>query len=158
MATGRLPARERALIAAQVTAGLAAAVAWTLADPSGGHGWIGLALAAAGAALALLARRALGGSFRIAPSPREGARLVRRGVYRWLRHPMYVSVCLVLAGAAVSRPDRAVLALVAANFVLYLIKARYEESVLLAHYPDYAAYREGTLGVPVAGPSRPDED
>ena len=142
----RLPRIEVWLVAAQVAAGLSVAAAWIGAGPTAGWPVAGSALIVAGLILAAAAGRALGPSLRIAPTPRAGARLVRHGIYRWLRHPMYVAVALVLTGVACTRPAWPVLLITSFNFVLYFCKARYEEGVLMRHYPDYARYRERTFG------------
>jgi len=43
---------------------------------------------------------ALGSNLSILPSPREGAQVVRHGVYRWVRHPIYSGVILLVVGWA----------------------------------------------------------
>ena len=141
------PRFETFLLAAQSLGGLGLGAAWLLSGSTSGWPLVALALLIAGGLLAVAAFVALSGSFRVVPSPHADATLVRTGIYRWLRHPMYVAVLLVLAAAACSRPSAWVLLIVGLNFVLYLGKARYEESVLMDHYEGYADYREGTLGV-----------
>ena len=41
------------------------------------------------------------GNFNIRPTPRPGGALVTSGPYRWVRHPMYTSVLMAAAAAAV---------------------------------------------------------
>lgn len=86
-------------------------------------------------------------SFRIVPTPRHDATLIQHGIYRRLRHPMYTSVLLLLTAISLHQPSAAVLLVAGINVVFYLAKARYEESLLLAHYPGYAQYRARTWGV-----------
>lgn len=102
-------------------------------------------LQGAGAALGLWAVLAMRPeNLSITPEPRPGARLVRRGPYRVLRHPMYTSLFMV-AGAlladhwSIARCGAAVLL----TLVLFL-KIRREESFLRATYPAYAQYAEST--------------
>ena len=141
-----IPVLERWLLAGQAIGGVAVGVAWLLASAEGWPG-IALALLALGLITGVAAFAALGNSFRVAPSPHRDAQLVRHGIYRWLRHPMYVAVVFVLAAAACSRPAVSVLVATGLNFVFYLAKARYEERVLMHHYPDYEDYRTRTVGV-----------
>jgi protein-S-isoprenylcysteine O-methyltransferase Ste14 len=108
---------------------------------------LGAALCAGALVLFLAALAAIGRAFRIAPEPRPGAGLVTRGIYRGLRHPMYTSVAMLAAGLFLTRPTAAVGALAAATIAFFLAKARHEETLLVALYPEYAAYRERTWGV-----------
>ncbi|HUR24775.1 MAG TPA: isoprenylcysteine carboxylmethyltransferase family protein [Candidatus Thermoplasmatota archaeon] len=79
----------------------AAAVVEALASPWAGIGWwtfVGLALLIAGEALRGWAMLALGGRWttRIVILPK--APLVAKGPYRWVRHPIYVGVTLMIVG------------------------------------------------------------
>jgi protein-S-isoprenylcysteine O-methyltransferase Ste14 len=107
----------------------------------------GAVLLGVAGALTLAAVAALGRSFRIGPRPRPGTRMVSKGVYRHLRHPMYTSVVVVCIGLALLRPTVAVAVCVLAIIAFYLVKARHEETLLAARYPDYPEYRRRTLGV-----------
>jgi protein-S-isoprenylcysteine O-methyltransferase Ste14 len=115
-------------------------------------------LAAASLALAGWAFVSLGASFRVAPTPLPGARLVRTGIYRWVRHPMYVSVMLATAAAVVARPSVPVMIVAGMNALLYLAKTRYEERALDAHYAEYAGYRRQTLGLPFTRRRKPERE
>lgn len=104
-------------------------------------------VAVAGLGLGLSALAPMRHSFRVAPAPRQDAYLVRHGVYRRLRHPMYTAVLLLVAAVSLHQPDWGVLIVAAANVVFYLAKAGYEEGLLRARYADYADYQRGTWGV-----------
>ena len=149
------PRFETGLIAAQGMGAVAVGAAWLGAGSTPGWPLTAVIILAAGGLLGVAASVALRGSFRVRPTPGDDARLIQGGVYRWLRHPMYVAVILIFSAAAVSRPSTWVLVAVGLNLALYLGKARYEESVLMRHYQGYARYREGTLGVrPLGGPGK----
>ncbi len=61
-------------------------------------GWL-LSLCLVGAAFGLWALRANPiGNFSVYPEPRQAARLITEGPYRWVRHPMYLSLCLMMLG------------------------------------------------------------
>lgn len=65
----------------------------------GAMGWSGRALLVLGPALILWARFTLGASYAPTPDhPDPAQRLVRRGPYRWLRHPMYLGDALAFLG------------------------------------------------------------
>ncbi len=130
------------LVAAQFTAmGL---LAWWAAAPlRGGYApWPAWALLLAAALLggwALWANRP--GNFNVRPAPRAGARLVRHGPYRWIRHPMYASVILFCGGCAFATASWPALALLAALVAVLIVKAALEERWMAEAHPDYAAYR-----------------
>lgn len=107
----------------------------------------GLVLMAAAIVLILEAKRDLRESFRVHPAPGANARLVRDGIYARLRHPMYVAAILFVVGFALRSGDAYSVAAAALNVVFYALKARFEERLLSARYPDYAAYRREARGV-----------
>ena len=84
---------------------------------------------------------------RVAPAPKEGGHLVTAGVYNVLRHPIYTAMTVLLVGLWLRRPTLATTAAAAVVVTFLVVKSRYEESLLLAAYPDYAAYRARTRGV-----------
>ena len=66
-------------------------------------GWSGAGFALGALAVALVLwvfAHNRPGNFNIRPEPKEGARLVTGGPYRWVRHPMYVALLLGMAGVA----------------------------------------------------------
>ncbi|MCB0046035.1 MAG: hypothetical protein KDD92_11430 [Caldilineaceae bacterium] len=75
----------------------------------------------------------------ITPDVKPEGRLIERGPYRWIRHPMYTS--LIIGGGALVLDSFSWLRLGIWLLLLVdlLIKLRYEESLLRAHYPGYAA-------------------
>jgi protein-S-isoprenylcysteine O-methyltransferase Ste14 len=84
------------------------------------------------------------GNFNIIPELREGCTLVTGGIYRYIRHPMYTAVILMMLGVLLFHPD-------VISFVLWLIliavlylKAHREESLWMQHDPCYEAYRQQT--------------
>ena len=92
----------------------------------------------------LLARASgdLGPNLTPFPKPKADAELVREGVYAIVRHPIYSAISLISAGWALLTTSTTRLACAAGLVVLFNAKAAYEESWLLARFPDYAAYRE----------------
>ena len=91
--------------------------------------------------LALLAVAAMKiGNFNIVPAPVPGGKLVTRGPYRLIRHPMYSSIlltCIPLVIADFSLLRLAFLFLLAADLV---VKLYYEERLLKIQFPGYAEY------------------
>jgi protein-S-isoprenylcysteine O-methyltransferase Ste14 len=99
------------------------------------------ALTMLGNALSLWTLAWLGRSFSVMP---EARRPVMTGPYRRIRHPLYACEQLALAGAVLQFFSVYALALVAAQLALQLGRMGYEERVLAATFPEYAAYRART--------------
>jgi protein-S-isoprenylcysteine O-methyltransferase Ste14 len=80
----------------------------------------------------------------VSPEVSKGADLIKTGPYKLIRHPMYSSVLLVCLGFFLSN-----LSLVRILFYLLLIivltlKVRYEEKLLILHFPTYKEYMKTT--------------
>ncbi len=107
--------------------------------------WVPAIVAAVGgAALGISGVHALGRNRTVFPEPRPGSVLVRHGVYRQVRHPLYASVMLL--AVAWGLWCRSVPAIMGSGvLMLFLVlKARNEEARLLRRFPSYAAYRAAT--------------
>ncbi len=109
---------------------------------------VGYGVCAATMIVGLLAVLQLGTNLTPWPSPRSGSRLVTTGLYALARHPIYA--CLLAFAFALALATGSVwrlgLALVLGG--LFWRKATYEETLLRARYPAYAAYarRVGKFG------------
>jgi protein-S-isoprenylcysteine O-methyltransferase Ste14 len=84
------------------------------------------------------------GNFNIRPTPRSGGTLVTSGPYRWVRHPMYTSVLMAAAAAAVKSHQSVDAGLWLALLAVLLVKAGIEERALMIRFPDYQAYKART--------------
>lgn len=96
--------------------------------------WLGTALAVAGLAFAIWARRHLGEYWSGIVGLREGHQLIRTGPYAHIRHPIYSGLLLALAGSALALgtyADLAVWGIVAAGLCL---KAKREEKLLAEEF------------------------
>lgn len=104
---------------------------------------VGIALVIAGAIGLLAAAHHLGRALTPIPVPNETG-LVAHGAYRWVRHPIYTFVLVVCLGVAVSAGTVLAVVGVAALIVLFEVKTRMEERMLVATYPGYAEYAART--------------
>lgn len=112
--------------------------------PSGALLEVGTVLVLTGTAGAVWAALSLGRSISVIPQSRT---LASHGPYRWLRHPLYVfelvasaGVCLVVGGVL---PWIVLVALA----VMQVVRARWEERLLLGTMDGYAEYRSRTVGL-----------
>ena len=103
----------------------------------------GLVLAAAGVALHAWARRALGPLWSGPIEVRARHRVVARGPYAHVRHPIYLAVLLLAAGTVLAHPSPATACLAWGLAVGLALKIRLEERTLRAtlgaDYERYAA-------------------
>jgi len=76
----------------------------------------------------------------------SGQRIVSRGIYRWIRHPIYIGVLLVWIGFALGcRSLAAGTAIVLYVLPAYLLYIRAEEEMMSSYFGDeYARYCERT--------------
>jgi protein-S-isoprenylcysteine O-methyltransferase Ste14 len=135
------------LVGAQMAllAGLAAAP--LVADSWPAPPWVrlcGLIVAAAGAGLCLAAFPQLGRALTPLPEPRADAELTTSGLYRWMRHPIYSGVLSLAWGWTLVVPSTWPVVLSVVLTLLLNVKARYEESLLVARYPQYPGYAART--------------
>jgi protein-S-isoprenylcysteine O-methyltransferase Ste14 len=82
--------------------------------------------------------------FRISPDPTGHRQLVRDGPYRWIRHPMYAAILLLVAPPLLERADVSQLILLAALAAVLVAKLTLEERLLVRRFADYADYRRET--------------
>ncbi|MBC7298116.1 MAG: isoprenylcysteine carboxylmethyltransferase family protein [Demequina sp.] len=132
------------LVAVQVVLFLAVALwpsSWGLAAPAARE--LGGVLFVLGGIGGVAAAVFLGRALTPIPQP-NGAGLSARGVYRWVRHPMYSSILVLCLGVAVSRGAVAVWVLAAALAVFFEVKTRFEERFLVEAYDGYAVYASRT--------------
>ncbi|MGD0116042.1 MAG: isoprenylcysteine carboxylmethyltransferase family protein [Dehalococcoidia bacterium] len=94
----------------------------------------------AGFAVAVWARTVLGGNWSSRTVFKEGHELIERGPYRYVRHPLYSGMLLMLIGLAVWIANVWVLVILAICVLGILTRAHQEEALLTRHFP--IAYRE----------------
>lgn len=133
---------SHALVALQFTA--IAITAWPFYEPSLERlPWLSLCAVGVLVGLYTLAHNRLG-NFGIYPEPVPDACLVTSGPYRWIRHPMYTSLLLVMGGVALyydAWPNYVGLALLV---IAVFGKMHREESHLHLTFEDYSAYVKRT--------------
>lgn len=139
-------ARARGLVAAQ----FAALGAWLLLGPHVSPWPAGLALQVAGVALGGWAglwmtwrqRR----PFSVTPLPDAHPELVVDGPYRWVRHPMYTSLLMLVLPAALAGGPASMTA-GAALLAVLVVKHRFEDRLLAARFPGHADWKRRTGGL-----------
>ena len=98
------------------------------------------ALIFAGFVIALWGVIALGPALTASPIPKERAPLVTQGIYGFARNPIYTGLMVAGAGLLVFGASWWHLATWVLLIVLLALKARWEERMLSAAHPEFAAY------------------
>jgi protein-S-isoprenylcysteine O-methyltransferase Ste14 len=102
---------------------------------------LGDAVAVCGCLWLLASVLVLGRCFGILPEARG---LVRRGPYRFVRHPVYLGEITAFAGLTLAALVPRNVGLLAVLVGAQMIRARFEERALSAAFPEYASYMETT--------------
>jgi protein-S-isoprenylcysteine O-methyltransferase Ste14 len=95
-----------------------------------------------GVAICALGLFALGEDWSRDVEFKQGHKLVERGPYSFVRHPIYTSHLLMGLGTAIASGLLVAFAGVLCFFIGFWIKLHQEESLLLTHFPEaYPAYK-----------------
>lgn len=97
-----------------------------------------------GVMLAIAAGLMLGRALTATPVPTERAELRTSGPYRFVRHPIYTGVILIVIALAVRSGNAAGLTLGAATIAFFHLKAAWEEQRLAERFADYPVYAAAT--------------
>ncbi len=84
------------------------------------------------------------GNFNITPDAKPGARLVTHGPYRYIRHPMYLSVLLTMLALVLDQFSILRMTIWLVLLADLLLKLRYEEKLLSSQVSDYSGFAERT--------------
>lgn len=107
--------------------------------------WTGVVLFALGVALLTWALQGLGTNLTDTVVTRQAHTLVTHGPYRWVRHPFYDAMALLILAIALIAANWFVLVTGATVFALLAVRSRTEEAMLLERFGEpYRAYREST--------------
>ncbi len=101
---------------------------------------LGVMLISGGGSVAGAGYKALGRSHSPWSTPVAGGRLITTGIYRWVRHPIYVGWCIAAVGVALLTGSTLGLGVAAVLGAFYDLRSRAEERLLAERYAAYAAY------------------
>lgn len=106
--------------------------------------WLAGSIVAGGLIVAGLSALRLGPALTPTPLPKDGSILSTAGEYRYVRHPIYSGVLLVVLGVTVRSGNGVTAAVALATVAFFQLKARWEEQLLRRRFPDYEAYSRTT--------------
>lgn len=111
------------------------------------HGFfegIGYGLMIAGVAISSIAILQLDRNLSPFPSPKPGSELIETGLYKTIRHPIYLGVLLAGLGFALGTNSGFRLILTILLLVLFYFKSEYEEKRLGEKFSGYEDYKSRT--------------
>jgi protein-S-isoprenylcysteine O-methyltransferase Ste14 len=122
-----------------------AAMAWSSVPLRPWMRWSGVGLFAIAVGLLTWTLRGLGTNLTDTVVTRRAHTLVTHGPYRWVRHPFYDAIGLLVWAIALTAANWFVLLTGGVVFVLLAVRSRTEEANLLARFGEpYRAYTQGT--------------
>jgi protein-S-isoprenylcysteine O-methyltransferase Ste14 len=111
-------------------------------------GWVGVALVAAGACLAIWARLSLGTNWSARVTIKQQHELIRTGPYALVRHPIYTGLLLMVLGTAVEIGQVRGFVALALAFTGWFWKSRTEDAFMEEHFGDeYLRYKRQVKGL-----------
>ena len=97
-----------------------------------------------GIVLRISALLQLGSAFSTKVETDEGQKLYTKGIYRTIRHPLYLATLLQVAGTGVMLHSMFALVLLPFCVAGIIIRIRKEERFMAKEFPEYGDYREKT--------------
>jgi len=120
-------------------------MAWSSVPLPASLRWTGVGVYAIGVALLTWTLRGLGTNLTDTVVTRQAHTLITHGPYRWVRHPFYDAMALLIVAIALIAANWFVLISGAIVFVLLAARTKTEEAHLLARFGEpYRKYREST--------------
>ncbi len=105
----------------------------------------GLLTEVAGVLLAIVAIMQMKpGKVNLLPLPRADGKLVTEGVYKYIRHPMYIAQIVAVAPLVIESPDLLRVAALLLLIIDLIFKLHYEERKLIQHFDGYKEYMKRT--------------
>ncbi len=105
---------------------------------------LGQAAVIAGLVVLVVASLRLGTGLTPTPVPNARGHLVTGGLYRFVRHPIYTGVLLIVIGLTLRSGSYVTLAVAVVTVVFFDRKAAWEEARLQERYDGYAEYAART--------------
>jgi len=105
----------------------------------------GLSLFIVGLSIAIVAQLTLKRFYSSTLVTRKDHQLITHGVYRFVRHALYLGVLIAIMGVPVYAPSLYGFLILSLSISIFLLRIKMEEDMLIKHFGDeYQAYRRAT--------------
>lgn len=105
---------------------------------------IALGFSGVGLVIAFVAVLQLNKNLSPFPTPKSNSELIKNGLYKYIRHPIYTGLLLMFFGYAVFSESFYRLVVASLLLILFHVKSRYEEQKLKQSFLEYASYQTYT--------------
>lgn len=78
------------------------------------------------------------------PTPKDASVLLENGLYKFIRHPIYSGIILMLTGYSFYKDSWYKLGITLLLLLLFYFKTQYEEQLLQIKFEDYKTYKSKT--------------
>ena len=108
-------------------------------------GILSIAFSISGLIIAITARRSLAGNWSVSVTFKKDHELIQSGVYKYMRHPIYSGILLMLIGTVLGVGTLGVTVGFIIIFIAFWLKLRQEEELMIKHFRDeYLQYKKRT--------------
>ncbi|MCG2419816.1 DUF1295 domain-containing protein [Aequorivita sp. F47161] len=104
--------------------------------------WIGVGMLGLGALVTTIAVLQLNIHLSPFPSPLPGSKLIVKGVYKFVRHPIYTGIIMAFIGFAIIADSGYKLLVAVILALLFYFKSVYEENRLMEVFTNYSEYKK----------------
>lgn len=82
-----------------------------------------------------------GMNFNISPKPKTSGKLCTIGVYKFIRHPMYLATLLIMLSLVINYYSTIRVGFYLILVTVLILKLNYEEKLLVKQFPEYKKYQ-----------------
>jgi len=104
----------------------------------------GMIICCLGVIILILALLQLNKNLSPFPSPKSNSELIQAGLYKYIRHPIYTGILLMLLGSGVYQISSYKIGITLILSILFYFKSKYEEQKLTLKYSNYTEYEKVT--------------
>ena len=76
------------------------------------------------------------------PSPKSNSQLIKKGLYKYIRHPIYTGILFLLFGYGIYMNSLFKIIIAFVLLLLFYFKTSYEEQRLIQKFTDYSEYKK----------------
>ncbi|MGX1024122.1 methyltransferase family protein [Psychroflexus sp. MBR-150] len=102
------------------------------------------ALLGIGLSIFILSLAKLGRNLSPFPSPKPQSKLVTDGIFKYIRHPIYTAIVVIMLAWSVWQQSLYQVLITFLVLLLFYFKSQYEEQQLMQKFSDYKAYKKST--------------